>query len=151
MMTIRGFCETYDLSIDTLYVGKASGSIPAHVFKHDGIRGTMIDEKFFLNRKQFRRKVWLESHTMFYFLNKHLSETDISRLMMKMDGGGSVGNWNTYVSDRLFRTPNESILQYKLSSAVWKFYRYCRWIIQHMFKVVGVPREQRDLERIVYA
>ncbi len=141
---IATFADKYDLTIDNVYVQKSKVSPLA--FRKSARDRTQVDETHFLRRKNFKKKVWLESHDMYYFLARHLTDVDISRLLVSVDPSVNVTTWNIFLNRTLFMTDESSIMHMKVYGLSWKFYRYARWLVRAIFKKAGVRVENRDIK-----
>lgn len=111
-----------------------------------------IDEDYFKRRKNFELKIWNDAHNLFYFLSKKMQSDEIAEMMTLLELGyiceKRVNLWNTYLSTRIFMRLEESVLQYKISKMLWRFWRNAKWAVQMMFKKCKVKKENRKLERI---
>jgi len=122
------------------------GTLPISVFKEGLKRGQrLINEEFFIRRREFKKKVWLESHDMYYFLTKHNTRLDLARLLHKVDVSITVETWNSFLAVTLFLLQRDDVMSYNVNGLMWKFYRYARWLIRALFIKVEVPPNKRDL------
>lgn len=149
LISLALFNERYSLPKNTIHVGKSKGTINASAFEK--IKNSiMIDEKFFIRRVGFKKRVWLEAHDFYYWLSKHLKDTQMSELLAKIDGDESqdcINNWNMFIHKTLFYRPESSVLVYKISPTLWKFWRYGRWIFNALHRLRGIQKNKRDIER----
>ena len=83
IITIQDFCERHDAFATTIYVRKTKGHINPSAFSLNCEGVVMISESFFIRRKAFQKKIWLESHDFYYFLTKHMNEADLCRMLHK--------------------------------------------------------------------
>jgi len=146
---IDDFIENYDTNLNALYQNKHIGIIPSFVFITFKRGETFIDEEFFIRRVEFRNRVWLESHDMYFFLTKHNSRVYIAELLHKIDDSVSIDTWNSFLHTALFRSPKDSILFYQVRGLAMKFYRYARWLIRALFIKTRVPLAKRDINIIL--
>ena len=141
-MSINDFSDKYKVSAGAIYVGKHNGSLSSNAFKAQ-YNSLFVDEEYFIRRERFKRKVWLESHDMFYFLTKHLSILEVASMLSEFSGKKS--NWSSWMNGPLFQIDDTSIINCKVNSKAWEFYRIARWIIRRLFVKARVPVSKRDI------
>lgn len=149
MLRVDDFAYRYEVSVSNVYVKKSEGLIAPYAFSKNSGGSVYVNEDFFLRRKEFKKKVWLQSHDMYYFLTKHLSDTAVSKLLNKIDNSISYESWNTFLATALFSNSITSILSYQVNDLAWKFYRYARWLIRAIFIKAGIPPKNRDIAIIL--
>jgi hypothetical protein len=145
------FIAKYELHKNSINVYKSIGNINPRAFKKIE-KENFVDEKYFLRRVEFKKKVWLQSHDFYFWLSKHFIDNHIARLFAIMDGDDSdraVNVWNMFLYKTLFYRVEGSILSYYISPTFWKFWRYARWIFNHFHKIRGVSFKNRDIERLL--
>ena len=146
LMSIESFAEKHNVNTSTVYAGKSNGVYNGYAFQTRQKEHDLINESFFVRRYKFKRKVWLESHDLFYFLTRHMKAVQLSELLHKMDKNHSPESWNHFQSKTLFAFQSESILNYRVDGMSMKFYRYARWLVRGLFILKRVKPEHRDLK-----
>ena len=134
---IADFCEKYGLTYINVSRYAKKG---------------LINEKYFVRRREFFYKVRNETHDIYFFLEKHLSIWDICRLLAIVDGDTSasgVANWNNFIHRVLFANYSDSpITADVMSSNLYSCWRYFRWIKKALFsKVVKFKKVRTKLEK----
>jgi hypothetical protein len=145
-MKIAEAADIYDFSMSNLHVQISQGCIPesALVRRGKANRVAYIDHTYLVRRKEFEKKIWLESHDHFYWLNRTLSIALIAE-MLAMVTDRSKETWTSFMSGTLFRLPSDSILSSRIYAMAWEFYRITRAIINRIFRILKVPKDKRDL------
>jgi len=146
LLKIETFSKKYDVSIANVYVQKAEGKIAPSVFTMHNKGCMFINEDYFLRREEFKKKVWLESHDMYYFLTLHSRDADLVRWLCKIDDTVEFHTWQMFISRNLFMPSYSSILSCRVEGLAWKFYRFARWLIRAIFIKSGVRLENRDIK-----
>ena len=119
------FCEKYNISSEALSIFKRKS--PTEAFKKVSRREVYFDDNFFTRRKEFQAKVIEYNQYMYYRLLGDKPTLTLSKeVAPKL--GISVGSLNNWFTERLFKNTVKSIIDYKLSSYHFKFYRYCKRI-----------------------
>ena len=116
------FCETYGVSYHTLM-----RRLLDKQFKTLVVKDRLITAKPLIRRQEFRKKVWLRSHDYYYKLSETLNDSMIAEILMEYAGGSKQG-WVVFMSDGLFSlaVDDMSILDYKISNNMWKFFRFSK-------------------------
>jgi hypothetical protein len=141
-MILEDFCETFNVSRNNVTTQASTGKLPQNL-----LVGKFINEKVLHVRKDFQQKIWIKSHENYYFLSKHIQDADIAYLLSLT--GQTKNFWQQFINDDLFATLNGSITNYRVTGTMWKFYKYTCWVIQHIFKLVGIPRNKRNLSILI--
>jgi len=128
-MTIETFCEKYDISTALVYTQKSNGVLPMSVF----YAKNAINEKHFVRRKEFNRKIQLINQDMFYYLTEFFSVDIISSHILELYDV----EVSSYLNDRMFRVSDKSIINTKVYRAAWAFYKYGRKIEMAARRRVG--------------
>ena len=78
LITVEAFAEKHDVSMSSIYVKKSDFNLevafPKNKLKE---RKILINETFFVRRKDFRNRVQLESQDMFFELNETMRISDV--------------------------------------------------------------------------
>lgn len=146
LISVEDFGEKYEQDPNYIYVMRYNGVIPDEVLVKKSSRRSLVDESYFVRRKEFKKRIWNESHDNFYFLTKHLASFQLALLLHKVDPLVSRDTWNSFISVTLFSFGNDSIFSYKPSMLQWKFWRYSRWLIRAAFVLVDVKPINRDID-----
>ena len=142
-MILKGdFCEKYGVDNNTFYVSIFKKASKPMSTKHS------IDENFFIRRKEFSKRVWLQCHENYYFLSRHLKDYELSKILSIFTS--NIQSWSTFISTNMFTTIDErGIFDYKVKPKMWQFFRLTTAIIRKIFKIARVKRENRDLSVLI--
>ena len=146
-MRVETFSEVYGVSKESIYTAKSTGTLPEGAFRIEN-KTVYMNTKFFDRRVKFRKRVWLESHDNYFFITKTINEYTLANMLSRWVGG-SQQSWAVFMSQDLFSPNTKSILRYQVSGRLWLFFRLTSWLIQIMFKRLGVPKEKRDKEVMI--
>jgi len=123
-LDIESFCEIHNYTPNNIHCKRFNGSDT--FIKVDGNR-TYIDELSLIRRKQFQKKIWLDSHDYYYeFMEYFPSESAFARFLGKYYPLGN-NNWNEFLSKQLFSLPTDRLFEYRVPDRLWAFYRICRF------------------------
>jgi len=140
----REFGNIYgQTQLNSLYVMRCKNEIPTVAFALDK-KTNLVDVNFFVRRKKFQTKVWLEAHDNYFFLTRHMSASFLSKLIFEIDDTHTIDSWNMFFHKTLFRSMKENILAYMIDGMLMKFYRYSRWLIRGLFILANVKPQHRD-------
>lgn len=133
------FALKYDVAANHIHVFKndLKGEIPKGLFYYENKKKMYIDEEFFLRRKIFQHKIWLEAHDYYYFFSEQVSDYAMAKIVAKYYDE-KVANWSNYIHDYLFSYLQSSIFKYKVSKVLWKFYRAMKSIYREMHLKKGI-------------
>ncbi|MDQ1264556.1 MAG: hypothetical protein QG559_1557 [Campylobacterota bacterium] len=148
LLTINDFCYKYQISEEQLrtyyYRNKKAFARKNKVL--------MVNETFFVRRKNFQVKIWNEAFALYYFLKKKMDNSDISQLLTLIEVGKVIKNkadiWNAYLTKQVFKSLDSEVIFYEIGVPLWKFWRMAKWAVHMMFRKCGVPRNKRNLERV---
>ncbi len=138
LLKLEEFSNKYEVSMDVLYMRKHKGDKYFHIVdKH-----IYIDEEFILKRIEFRKKIKLQAQENYFFLTACLEQRSVARLVEKYMGA-TINSWNCFMETSLFRI-DDIVLQYKISTQLWDFYKCSKALINSIFKVIGVKNRDYD-------
>ncbi len=138
MVSINLFCEHHNISYMTVMSRKWKGDFPDHLFAE--IEGeTFIDEKGFVRRYEFKRRVVNEAHAFYFYFTKYFKPNILAYMMHRIDPSRSEQSWNMFLSKTLFFHKEFTILNYRIPGMLWEFYRRCRWLMLYFTRKVGLP------------
>ena len=144
--TVKYMINKYGLSVDHIYALRTKGIDKNLVFiENDKV---YVNEYEFNRRKEFANKVAYIAEQHFFLLNRYFNVSEIAWMLHKIDPKHNKKTWISFMRDSLFAFPDSSILKYKIPTLRWKFFRYTRWILIHIFKLGGYKYENiciRDL------
>ena len=125
-MTISQFEEKYEVCKNTVQSFLGQNTNTGYYIQRKGSYN-LIDENYFLRRKEFKKRIWLENHDSFFILTEKHSQFTLAGVLSEFLGS-SKGSWNTWMDNGLFSlsTVDGSIVDTKVSENHWKFYRFCR-------------------------
>lgn len=134
---IADFCEKYGLTYINVSRYAKKG---------------LIDEKYFVKRREFFYRARNETHDIYFFLEKHLSIWEICKLLAITDGDTSVSSiqhWNNFIHKGLFiNYSDHPITVDVMTDRLYKCWRYFRWIKKALFsKVVKFKKVRTKLEK----
>jgi len=118
----------------------------------DVFRGFYVDENYFTSRQKFIRRVELEAHSYFYFLNEYYNLSDMAKLLSKnLKTETSSQSFLVFLSEDLFSIKNNrSIFNYNISTRLWDFYRWARWTAITLMKLRNIKSKPIDfVEKIL--
>ena len=120
----------FNLNVDTVEVAKCIGRLPEEMFLKDH-HTTLVDYKFVERRVEFRRKMWLQAHEIYYeLMDIFPSQTELARVLSKLDCGHSnPDSWNTFLSNNLFARIDNDNFMLTARSKDYKVTRFGRWLI----------------------
>ena len=124
------FCRQFSLNIHTIEVAKCTGRLPERMFAKD--RKTLyVDSKYTVRRIEFRKKMWLEAHDLYFKIMEIFpNQITLARFMAKLDGGYSSHHvWNTWLTSELFCIIEDRRLMLTPRAKDYKFVRFARWLL----------------------
>ena len=141
------FAKKYGVSLDNIHVYKSN-----HRYKNNGIkqlnsRKLLVDETYFIRRKEFRNKIKIMAQENYYFLTSSISSFQLAKLLSKYTGA-NIQSWVTFMHISLFAVDDTSILYMNSFKKLWQFFRLTRALIRVVFKKVGVPANKRDYNKM---
>ena len=146
-MSLVGFSDLYEINIDNVFQARVTGLLPEQIFTTD--RKTLyIDEKYVLRRLAFKKYVTNRSHEMLYFLERYFPTSTVSYMLNRIDPSNSVGSWDVFLNKTMFTLDAKSVLSFKVTSMMWKFYRYARWILAFIFRKHSYNFYKCDLNKV---
>ncbi len=141
------FSKRYGVTIDSVYNYKNNSK-----HKNNGIKklengGLFVDENYFLRRQNFRTKIKMMAQENYYFLTSSISSYQLAKLLSKYSGE-SVQGWVNFIWITLFAVDDNSIIYLKSFKKLWQFFRLTRALIRAVFKIVEVPVNKRDYNKM---
>lgn len=128
-MRVVAFCEAHELSENIIHAQlKRKNWIERGAVYYDNYGKLRVNEKFFIRRIEFRKKVKLFNQDMYYFLTEHFTETELAR---------SSNTSIDYINSKLFNEDNTTILRSDISGSDWKFFRFGRKVLHSLNKRYG--------------
>ena len=89
-----------------------------------------IKEEYLIKRFEFRKKIWLESHSLYYAVNERINDHKFA-IMLSENLYGTKQDWLQFLRDRLFHTANvNKITNPTINKKLWDFYRFTRSLIR---------------------
>lgn len=127
---LNAFCNMFDINVDTIEVAKATKRLPPVMFAKDR-KSLFVDYKYVAKRVEFRKKMWLMAHELYYKLMELFpTQSALSRIMAKMDGNYSSSDvWNAWMTYDLFMTIDDNRLMLEPRHRDYKFVRFARWLL----------------------
>ena len=147
MIKLPSFCDLYGINEDALHQCKFNKTLPASIFKKVN-NVIYIDEKYIIRRYEFRRWVTNKCHEYFYYLERYFPASTIAYMLWKINPKRNIQTWNTFMSHYLFSSPEYTVLNFRIKAMMWEFFRYCRWILIHLFKIKGFKFRECDLNKV---
>ena len=146
-ISVELFSRKYGVTTDNIYVYKNN-----HKYKNNGIKQLssgklLVDELYFIRRREFRYKIRMMAQENYYFLTSSIIPYQLSKLL-SIYTGTSIQSWVTFISTELFVVDDTSILYIKSFKKLWHFFRLTRALIRAIFKIVGVPVNKRDYNKM---
>ena len=125
-MTISQFEEKYEVCKNTVQSFLGQNTNTGYYIQRKGSYN-LIDENYFLRRKEFKKRIWLENHKDYYILTEKHNQFTLAGVLSDVLGS-SKRSWNSWMNDGLFSLSavDGSIVDTKVSTRHWKFYRFCR-------------------------
>ena len=129
MCNVETFTYKYETSKDSIYVAFYKGH--KYISKKRG--RIYIDDKALIRRRDFRKRIWNESHDMLYEMTNTIQRYTIADMLSKKYGR-SRQSWMTFLSSGLFSAAwiDQSILKYKIPMMSWQFYKFAKQMTRGM-------------------
>lgn len=130
-MRIKHFCNKYDVTESNIAstIHQYPDSPIAKAMVNLGRDERYINETYLLRRYEFRRKIWLESHELYYVFMEHTKESKLSTMLAKVYGNKQQ-DWLQFFQYRLFSLARiDSVLNPTINDFLWKFYRFAKHFI----------------------
>lgn len=143
-LEIHEFCEKYDVNYNSAKsiickypdspISKARVKIGKMFF---------IREEYIIKRFEFRKKIWLESHSFYYILNEKMNDNKFA-IMLSENLYGTKQDWLQFIRDRLFSTSNvNKVINPTINKRLWDFYRFTRRLIRVADRRYDARNKQR--------
>lgn len=138
-MTVTEFSDKYGIDKASLYVGINQKWLPKSILIPTDRGYNNVDEQWFLRRLKFKKDVELYCHDMYYLIMH-------SGLTSEMKLAKVTGISQPWFRDGLFSFHRGSITRFKVSPAMWKFFRFCRRLERVLSRKYNI---QFDIEKIL--
>ncbi len=139
-MIIEEFCNRYGVSTDAIFVKRYNKDVPEEAFKRISKGRLLVDEEWFKRRWKFKEKMFLANQDLYFFLEEHYSDHEISRKLHKRYGT-PVRAMKEHFYKTLFRTKNESGIATGISKFTFIIYKYYR-VLDRELRKSGLSIEQ---------
>ena len=95
-----------------------------------------VDEKYFIRREEFRKKVWLQCHENYYAITEHIKDANLAYILARYTGR-SQDTWHTYMNQGLFSLAgfDGTIFHYKVPYKQWEFWRITTFLIRRILRL----------------
>ena len=140
------FSKRYGVTIDSVYAYKHNSKHKNNGIKMDNGR-LFVDENYFVRRKEFKIKIRMLAQENYYFITASIPAYQLAEFLSKHTRS-SVQSWVMFMSKDLFRVENPSILYINSFTKLWQFFRVTRALIRAAFKTVGIPKNERDYNKL---
>ncbi len=128
MLLTPDFCELYDMKEDAISQQFYNKNPLIH---KDPFNRLWIDDKKFMKRWNFRRKIWNRSHDNYYKINEHINDSKLAEILSRFSTS-SKSSWIVFLTSTLFIVPDEQLsFKYQIPKRHWDFYRITTAIIRH--------------------
>jgi len=135
LISIEQFADKYDTlvtTIDSTICQKPNGILKKSIVR--GAKGIRyIEEDNIRRRLEFVKRVWNESHELYYLIAEHITDHNFYILLSKCLGG-SRASWNMFLRQDLWALSagNKSATNPIVNKKIWKFYRFSRRLIREL-------------------
>ena len=146
MMSIASFCDLYGINEDALHQCKFNKTLPASIFKKVK-RLVYVDEKYIIRRYEFKRRIANICQDFYYYFNRYFSTSTIAYMLSKINGRSQAA-WHDFMSNQLFQIADYTVLNFRVKPKMWEFFRNCRWILIHIFKLKGLHFRECDINKV---
>jgi len=129
MCDVDTFVYKYNTSRDSIYVAFYNG----HKYISKRRNRVYIDDKALIRRREFRKRLWNESHDMLYMMINTIPKFTLAK-MLEERYGSTRASWMTFLSNGLFSPAwmDRSILMYKIPKRSWQFYKFAKQMTRGM-------------------
>jgi len=115
--------------------------------------GFYINLGYLQRAKEFRKKVWLESHIFYFYLLEKYEDKEIIKLINYLTNSKyeySI-SWYDFTNKKLFtRIDDKSLVDYRINKNLWIFWRRMRHYFIYSFKMQGKKLDIKKLEKQLY-
>ena len=147
MVSLVQFCDTFGLTENNVHVARHKGLLPKELFVK-GRDGVLIDSSYIIRRYEFKKRVVNKCHEFYYFLSRYFTDSEMGRILYKIDNSRNAQNWTVFVNSAMFAYPEFPILSFKINELMWAFFRYMRWLFACIMKFAGLKLSEIDLDEI---
>ena len=138
---IDEFIDTYNVSEENVYsfISKDRSLVKKHN------KALYINKRALERRKEFQKRIWLNSHDNYYRIIEESNENRLSIILSKYSKFSKV-SWQHFLSTSLFSPSlnDTSIFVNKVSERAWAFYRITTFIIRRIER-----HEKRIIDRVL--
>ena len=135
-MLIADFAEKYDVTKENIWCCKSLGVLPAHIFTKVSKSSKHIDENYFVKRIEYRKKVQMFNHDIYYLLREYYSECQIIEAVATYYNGAS-GGITGYVTNSMWACHTRSVITNSVSAREIVFYKFGKRLIRRLNKMTG--------------
>lgn len=110
-MKLSKFCDKYGVATNAFTMARNVGSDLADYTREvDGL--IYVDEKAILEANNYRKRVWNDSHDLWYLLTRHLNASQLGRILSKVYNNKKQ-TWTSWFHLELFAEQQESVTYVK--------------------------------------
>ena len=126
MLSLKMFCENYEVGYNNLISRKSTGLLPEFLFNNN--QGVIyIDEKKLAKRHKFRNMVQKYCQNFYYVLSEHLNDKDIAKLICYNNQLDEASIYS-FINEHLFKEVKYSYVCYKVNTRLWILFKVFRGI-----------------------
>jgi len=142
MTTMQNFCNTNNISEDSIWVAHSKGTIPKIAIKPN----KMVDSNLLYRLESFRLKIIRETELLYYFLNLQFNNSDISELLSKVYPDKS---WYALINTDMWVIDHQKITNTKIKENRWQLFRVLRYIAMWLFRKLKRKYDIKIIEKVV--
>ena len=133
MLSLKMFCEIYDVGYKNIMSRKSLCTLPDYLFeKQQGL--IYIHEDKLERRHNFRDMVHKYCQTFYYVLSEHLDDKDISALVCSYRNSSETSMY-VFINEKLFKEISSSYICYQIYTRMWITFRCFREIERKLKRV----------------
>ena len=141
-VTVKAFCQNHNLSKESVETNKSTGRFPKEIFKKEKGALTLIDENWYIRRKEFALKAKMATHDLYYLLEEHFNSSDIAKEICRQIGKDiDYRSLVVYFKQGMFYGDTDTITDINLSRNRVAMYRYW-WKIERRLRRRGTSIEK---------
>jgi len=130
-ISVADFCEKYKVGDATVYKFIKKMPKDSVIIKYSQTR---LDENFFIRRREFYKRVKLETQEMYYFFSEYFNDNQIASAISAItDKKYSTHSIYFFINAGLFRHDADYIFLYEVSGQMWSVWRALRWLTMRTF------------------
>lgn len=130
-MRLKHFCIKYDITESNIAstISQYPDSPIAKAMTNYGRDEKHIDEEYLLKRYKLRRRIWLESHELYYLFMEHTTESNLANILARVYGNKQQ-DWLQFFQYRLFSLAGvDRVINPTINEFLWNFYRFSKHFI----------------------